>query len=338
MPSTRGHRRSPSPPIPTRRAADTPRRNSMPADPGVALCRLQVTTNRRRTCAAGCLLLNPSRGVWFHRLFHNLWHRSWTPFKKIHLHNPCRERCDQVTGCALLHHISGQVRLNVRWVVVALRSLGFVARDGWEIQVYLSRFSGDRWSLSIARDSGPTRNSGHATFAAASYARRHDGRWAAGRQEGTDRVWRCCATRRFGNSSPRALRQRGEAPPISYGVSSYGYDIASAASSRFTPTPRTGQITVDPKSFSPDLFVEVDARGGGRGDHVIIPPNSFALCETVETLTIPRDVLVVCVGKARMAVRADRERDAAGAGMQGRYSGDQQHRDPAPGVRERGSR
>lgn len=89
---------------------------------------------------------------------------------------------------------------------------------------------------------------------------------------------------------------------ISYGVSSYGYDIRVGSKFKiFTPTPRTGQITVvDPKAFSPDLFVEVDVAESGS-DHVIIPPNSFALCETVEYLEIPRDVLVVCVGKSTYA-------------------------------------
>jgi dCTP deaminase len=94
---------------------------------------------------------------------------------------------------------------------------------------------------------------------------------------------------------------------ISYGVSSYGYDIRVGTKFKiFTPTPRTGQITVvDPKAFSPDLFVEVDCAGFGTkengGDHVIIPPNSFALCETVEWIEIPRDVLVICVGKSTYA-------------------------------------
>lgn len=57
---------------------------------------------------------------------------------------------------------------------------------------------------------------------------------------------------------------------------------------------------VDPKAFDDDLFVEVDCESRGC-DHVIIPPNSFALCETVETLEIPRDVLVLCVGKSTYA-------------------------------------
>lgn len=89
---------------------------------------------------------------------------------------------------------------------------------------------------------------------------------------------------------------------ISYGVSSYGYDIRVGSKFKiFTPTPRSGGVTiVDPKAFSEDLFVEVDCDQTGR-DHVIIPPNSFALCETVEYIAIPRDVLAICVGKSTYA-------------------------------------
>ncbi|MCC6321924.1 MAG: dCTP deaminase [Phycisphaerales bacterium] len=89
---------------------------------------------------------------------------------------------------------------------------------------------------------------------------------------------------------------------VSFGVSSYGYDIRVGSRFKiFTPTPRTGGITiVDPKAFSEDLFVEIDTAERGV-DHIIIPPNSFALCETVETLSIPRDVLVVCLGKSTYA-------------------------------------
>lgn len=89
---------------------------------------------------------------------------------------------------------------------------------------------------------------------------------------------------------------------VSYGLSSYGYDIRVGTRFKiFTPTPRSGGITVvDPKAFHDDLFVEVDCAEKGC-DHVIIPPNSFALCETVETLAIPRNVLVLCVGKSTYA-------------------------------------
>ncbi len=96
----------------------------------------------------------------------------------------------------------------------------------------------------------------------------------------------------------------GERRPgkISYGVSSYGYDVRVGSRFKiFTPTPCTGGVTVvDPKNFSQDLFVEIDAADTGN-DYVIIPPNSFALAETVERFDIPRDILVLCVGKSTYA-------------------------------------
>ncbi|MCA9292348.1 MAG: dCTP deaminase [Phycisphaerales bacterium] len=89
---------------------------------------------------------------------------------------------------------------------------------------------------------------------------------------------------------------------ISYGVSSYGYDVRVGGRFKiFTPVPASGGAAiVDPKLFTDDFMVEVDLDGTGA-DHIIIPPNSFALCETVETFTIPRDVLVLCVGKSTYA-------------------------------------
>ena len=96
---------------------------------------------------------------------------------------------------------------------------------------------------------------------------------------------------------------------VSFGVSSYGYDVRVGSRFKiFTPTPRSGEIAiVDPKRFTDDLFVEVDGvinagkPGWGAEGGVVIPPNSFALCETIETFTIPRDVLVLCVGKSTYA-------------------------------------
>jgi dCTP deaminase len=91
---------------------------------------------------------------------------------------------------------------------------------------------------------------------------------------------------------------------ISYGVSSYGYDVRVGSRFKvFTPTPRSGDIAVvDPKLFNDDMMVEIDvaSRPADR-QYVIIPPNSFALCETVEYLEIPRDVLAICVGKSTYA-------------------------------------
>ena len=98
-----------------------------------------------------------------------------------------------------------------------------------------------------------------------------------------------------------ALKRPGR---ISYGVSSYGYDVRVGSHFKiFTAAPRTGDIAVvDPKKFSDEMMVEVDVAHKPAGDqYVIIPPNSFALCETVEYLEVPRDMLAICVGKSTYA-------------------------------------
>lgn len=89
---------------------------------------------------------------------------------------------------------------------------------------------------------------------------------------------------------------------ISYGTTSYGYDVRVGTVFKiFTPTPANGGLAVvDPKSFDPNLFVTIDTKETGS-DHVIIPPNSFALCETMETINVPRNVLALCVGKSTYA-------------------------------------
>jgi dCTP deaminase len=80
---------------------------------------------------------------------------------------------------------------------------------------------------------------------------------------------------------------------ISYGVSSYGYDIRVADEFRiFT---NVNSTIVDPKQFDPKSFVEF------KGDVCIIPPNSFALARSVEYFRIPRNVLTICVGKSTYA-------------------------------------
>src|ERR687894_2749086 len=82
---------------------------------------------------------------------------------------------------------------------------------------------------------------------------------------------------------------------ISYGVSSYGYDIRVADEYKIF-TSATGELTViDPKHFDPKGFVDY------KGSECIIPPNSFALARTVEYFRIPRDVLCVCLGKSTYA-------------------------------------
>jgi dCTP deaminase len=85
---------------------------------------------------------------------------------------------------------------------------------------------------------------------------------------------------------------------ISYGVSSYGYDVRVGGSFKIFTNIHT-QV-VDPKHFSERSFVTIDAESEGK-DHVLIPPNSFALCETVETVAMPRGYLAICVGKSTYA-------------------------------------
>ena len=85
---------------------------------------------------------------------------------------------------------------------------------------------------------------------------------------------------------------------VSYGVSSYGYDIR--VGSVFKIFTNVNSEIIDPKKFSDGSFVTVDTAKNGK-DHVLIPPNSFALCETVEYVSIPREVLAICVGKSTYA-------------------------------------
>jgi dCTP deaminase len=85
---------------------------------------------------------------------------------------------------------------------------------------------------------------------------------------------------------------------VSYGVSSYGYDIR--VGTVFKIFTNVNSQIIDPKKFSDRSFVTIDTAKTGE-DHVLIPPNSFALCETVETVQIPRDVLAICVGKSTYA-------------------------------------
>lgn len=80
---------------------------------------------------------------------------------------------------------------------------------------------------------------------------------------------------------------------ISFGLSSYGYDLRVAREFRvFT---NLYNSLVDPKNFSESAFVNIE------GDTCIIPPNSFALARSVEYFRIPRDVITICIGKSTYA-------------------------------------
>ena len=80
---------------------------------------------------------------------------------------------------------------------------------------------------------------------------------------------------------------------ISYGLSSYGYDIRVA--DEFKIFTNVYSAVVDPKTFDPRSMVDF------KGDVCVIPPNSFALAKTVEYFHIPRKVLTICVGKSTYA-------------------------------------
>ena len=87
----------------------------------------------------------------------------------------------------------------------------------------------------------------------------------------------------------RQVRKGG----ISFGLSSYGYDIRIA--DEFKIFTNINNSIVDPKSFDPRSFVDY------QGDVALIPPNSFALGRSVEYFKIPRNVLTICVGKSTYA-------------------------------------
>jgi dCTP deaminase len=80
---------------------------------------------------------------------------------------------------------------------------------------------------------------------------------------------------------------------VSYGLSSYGYDIRVA--DEFKIFTNINNTVIDPKNFDPRSFVDI------KSDVCIVPPNSFALARTIEYFRIPRDVLTVCLGTSTYA-------------------------------------
>ena len=92
---------------------------------------------------------------------------------------------------------------------------------------------------------------------------------------------------------PNQVRYVDNRKIVSYGTSSYGYDIRCA--NEFKVFTNLKSTIVDPKDFDPASFVDVVS------DVCIIPPNSFALARTVEYFRIPRNVLTICLGKSTYA-------------------------------------
>lgn len=92
---------------------------------------------------------------------------------------------------------------------------------------------------------------------------------------------------------PGQIRQNASGKIISYGTSSYGYDVRCAR--EFKIFTNINSAIVDPKNFDENSFVDLES------DVCIIPPNSFALARTVEYFKIPRNVLTICLGKSTYA-------------------------------------
>src|SRR5437868_3425474 len=92
---------------------------------------------------------------------------------------------------------------------------------------------------------------------------------------------------------PGQVREVNGQRIVSYGTSSYGYDVR--CSNEFKLFTNLNSTIVDPKRFDDKSFVDV------TGDYCIIPPNSFALARTVEYFRIPRSVLTCCLGKSTYA-------------------------------------
>ncbi len=92
---------------------------------------------------------------------------------------------------------------------------------------------------------------------------------------------------------PGQVKHGAKGPMISYGTSSYGYDIRCA--DEFKIFTNINSAVVDPKNFSQNSFVDF------KGEVCIIPPNSFALARTIEYFRIPRNVLTICLGKSTYA-------------------------------------
>ena len=111
----------------------------------------------------------------------------------------------------------------------------------------------------------------------------------------SDKWIRCMADERglIEPFQPSQIKKNGGDRLISYGTSSYGYDVR--CSDEFKIFTNINTAIVDPKDFDENSFVDF------KGDVCIIPPNSFALARTVEYFRIPRNVLTICLGKSTYA-------------------------------------
>lgn len=89
------------------------------------------------------------------------------------------------------------------------------------------------------------------------------------------------------------VKKREDSKVVSYGLSSYGYDLRIA--NEFKVFTNVYNTVIDPKNFKEESFVSI------KGAYCIIPPNSFALARSVEYFRIPRNILTICIGKSTYA-------------------------------------
>lgn len=109
--------------------------------------------------------------------------------------------------------------------------------------------------------------------------------------------WICDMVKKFGMIKPfyeKQISEVNESKVISYGTSSYGYDVRCTNEFKIF-TDKNNYSLIDPKSFNKNNFTSF------TGDFCVIPPNSFALSSSYELFNIPRDILVICLGKSTYA-------------------------------------
>ena len=94
----------------------------------------------------------------------------------------------------------------------------------------------------------------------------------------------------------KLVRKTDKEKILSYGLSSYGYDVR--VSNEFKVFTNINSSIIDPKNFSSENFV---SKTISDNECLILPPNSFALANTIETFKVPRDILIICVGKSTYA-------------------------------------
>ncbi len=112
----------------------------------------------------------------------------------------------------------------------------------------------------------------------------------------TEIIERCQKTAMITPFATELIKVENDRKIISYGLSSYGYDVRVGSEFAIFDPNLTSSPLIDPKNFTaPEIYKKIDA------DHCIIPANGFVLGHTIEFFKIPRDIIVICVGKSTYA-------------------------------------